>query len=113
MPREIKGLHNLMRLGGQHGARTGTGAVSPLHSGGTGGMVTDQVSITDAATSLRTTEKTLRELPVVDAARVGNIREAIAGGTYDVAPGQIADKLMQFELLFLGAGSHGGLHASA
>jgi len=76
-------------------------------------METDRLSITDAAKSLRSTEHTLSELSAVDAVRVDSIREAIAGGTYDVSPKRTAHKLVQFELLYLGARSHLELHASA
>jgi flagellar biosynthesis anti-sigma factor FlgM len=113
MASEIKGLDSIIRPNGLHGTSTSTGAVNPPGRGPLGAMGTDRVSITDAATSLRTTEKTVRQLPVVDAVRVGNIREEIAGGTYHLAPRRIAKKLMQFELLYLGAGSRVGLYASA
>ena len=39
----------------------------------------------------------MANLPVVDAKRVEQIKQAIDNGSYEVDPVKVADKLMQFE----------------
>ncbi len=58
---------------------------------------TGEVHITDSANKLASLEQTLRDLPAVDDARVAQVRNALADGTYTVHPEHIADQLMQLE----------------
>ncbi len=63
----------------------------------------DKVNITDLATKLRELTKSVADVPEVDQRRVDALRQAIAGGNYEIAPQTVADKLIAFESL-LGAG---------
>jgi negative regulator of flagellin synthesis FlgM len=55
------------------------------------------IQITDQARQLAALEHALQALPVVDDARVSEIRSAIENGSYEVAPERIADKLLSIE----------------
>lgn len=56
-----------------------------------------QVKLSNQAQQLQAIEERLRELPEVDSARVAQIKEAIADGSYKVDSAQIADKLIALE----------------
>lgn len=55
------------------------------------------VQITGTARNLANLEQTLRDMPVVDEARVAHIRSAIEQGTYSVRPQHIAEQLLSLE----------------
>ncbi len=80
------GENTLVRAGGATG---GT-------AGGVGG---DRVTLSEAATRLSDVVRTVSEQPVVDNARVEQIREAIREGRYEVNPERIGDRLIAMEKL--------------
>jgi negative regulator of flagellin synthesis FlgM len=53
------------------------------------------VQITDAARQLAALEQALKSVPVVNEAKVAEIRKAIADGTYKIEPEKIADSLLR------------------
>jgi negative regulator of flagellin synthesis FlgM len=55
------------------------------------------VQITDRARQLAALERAVAAQPIVNEARVAEIRLAIEEGGYEVAPERIADKLIQME----------------
>jgi len=55
------------------------------------------IHITDSARQLAALEQAIRSMPEVNEAKVAEIRNAIASGTYQVAPDRIADKLLRME----------------
>ncbi|MCV6605881.1 MAG: flagellar biosynthesis anti-sigma factor FlgM [Porticoccaceae bacterium] len=57
----------------------------------------DTVTVTNQAARLQELEQSLANTPVVDSARVAELREAIASGSYQPDPQRIADKLSQLE----------------
>ncbi|HDY84737.1 hypothetical protein LCGC14_0473200 [marine sediment metagenome] len=57
----------------------------------------DTVSLTDTATQLRSLQKTLADAPAVDNDRVSAIKAAIAEGTYNVEPAELANNMVNFE----------------
>jgi negative regulator of flagellin synthesis FlgM len=57
----------------------------------------DDVQITGTARQLSTLEQTIRELPVVNEARVAQLRTAVDQGTYTVNPDHVADRFLQME----------------
>jgi flagellar biosynthesis anti-sigma factor FlgM len=59
----------------------------------------DTVSLSDAAKQLETMENQISSQPVVDAQRVEDARRAVNSGNYQPQPGQISEKLMQFEAM--------------
>ena len=87
----------------------------PLHNAGEGSQVSpngnrpstatgttvtakdDQVSLTDSATRLRELENEVSQLPVVDSKRVAEVQRAIASGSLQVDPSQVAEKMLTIE----------------
>ncbi|UTW46396.1 flagellar biosynthesis anti-sigma factor FlgM [bacterium SCSIO 12696] len=66
-------------------------------SDATSAPASDTVTVTDEAARLQQLEQSLANTPVVDSARVAELREAIASGNYRPDPERIADKLSQLE----------------
>ncbi|MCB1749219.1 MAG: flagellar biosynthesis anti-sigma factor FlgM [Gammaproteobacteria bacterium] len=57
----------------------------------------DVVTLTDLASRLQRLTDSVRDLPVVDQARVAELRDQIESGRYQVEDGEIADKVAAFE----------------
>ena len=57
----------------------------------------DVVAITDSANAVQQAERALAQEPVVDSARVEQIRSAIADGSYQVDAQRVADKMIDME----------------
>ena len=55
------------------------------------------IHITDSARQLAALEQAIRNMPEVNDAKVAEIRNAIANGSYQVAPERIAEKLLRLE----------------
>jgi negative regulator of flagellin synthesis FlgM len=77
------------------GAGQRAAAASSSPAGGTN--ATDSVQITETASHLVTAEQALADVPVINQARVTQISNSLAAGTYKVSPERIANKLLQFE----------------
>ncbi len=60
---------------------------------------TDTVTLTSAASQLRSLEQQLTSLPIVDIQRVDAIKRDIANGTYDIQPTRLAEKMIQMEMV--------------
>ncbi len=57
----------------------------------------DTVSLTDTATQLQSLQQTLADAPVVDNDRVSALKAAIAEGSYNVDPTELANNMINFE----------------
>lgn len=57
----------------------------------------DTLTLTDSARSLQKIEEAVSKTPVVNAAKVASVKQAITAGTYQIDAGRVADKLLQFE----------------
>jgi negative regulator of flagellin synthesis FlgM len=57
----------------------------------------DTVTLTDSARTLQKIEETVAKAPVVDAAKVAFVKQAVQSGSYQIDPRRVADKLLQFE----------------
>jgi negative regulator of flagellin synthesis FlgM len=57
----------------------------------------DTVKLTDAAKQLSELENAVKEASSVDTQRVEALRQSIDDGAYEVNPGQVARKLLQYE----------------
>lgn len=68
----------------------GTGRQAPASPG-------DTVELTDGARLLERLEKSLADLPGVDAARVAEVKTAIENGEYEIDADAIADAMIRFE----------------
>jgi negative regulator of flagellin synthesis FlgM len=72
------------------GSRPGKGAASaPNPSGGA------RVQLSPLSSQLQAIESSMADTPVVDSARVAEIRRAIAEGRFKVNPDAVADHLLQ------------------
>ncbi len=59
----------------------------------------DQVTLTHSARSLQQLEAAVAKAPVVDAAKVAAVKQAVSSGTYKVNARSVADKLIQADRL--------------
>jgi negative regulator of flagellin synthesis FlgM len=53
--------------------------------------------LTTSARSLQKLSAAVAQAPVVDSSKVASVKQALAGGTYQIDSASIADKLLQFE----------------
>ena len=58
-------------------------------------VAVDKVDLSTVSTSLQAIEKGFAETPVVDHARVDEIKQAIASGHFKVNADKVADRLLQ------------------
>ena len=99
MPSDIKGVRGVPA--GHTELITLPGRAAPRTSAATGRAEVrgDRVSLTGAAALIQDIVHSLETVPVVDAGRVADVREAVVNGSYEVDPWQIADKLIQLEAM--------------
>lgn len=71
-------------------SRPGKGAASAAGSG-----AGDRVQLSPLSSQLQAIENSMADTPVVDSARVAEIRQAIAEGRFRVNPDVVADHLLQ------------------
>ncbi len=71
-------------------SRPGKGAANAPASGGG-----DRVQLSPLSSQLQAIESSMADTPVVDSARVAEIRQAIAEGRFKVNPDAVADHLLQ------------------
>ena len=57
----------------------------------------DTVTLTHSARTLQEVEAAVAKAPVVNAAKVSAVKQALSSGTYKVDAGRVADKLLNFE----------------
>ena len=74
-------------------SQASTGGVSTPSSAGTSSGA--RVQLSAVSSQLQTIESHMADMPVVDAARVAEIRQAIAEGRFKVNPNVVADHLLQ------------------
>ena len=75
---------------GTGSSRSGKGAASTPASGGG-----DRVQLSPLSSQLQAIESGMADTPVVDSARVADIKQAIAEGRFKVNPDAVADHLLQ------------------
>ena len=98
MPSKISGLPTSEPLAPPKGSSTGSVAAdkasdAPSASPQTG----DQVTLTTSARSLQKLSDAIARTPVVDAAKVASMKQALSSGTYTIDASSIADKMLQAE----------------
>jgi negative regulator of flagellin synthesis FlgM len=57
----------------------------------------DTLSLTNTATQLQSIQESLADAPTVDADRVSALKAAIAEGSYNVEPAELANNMINFE----------------
>ncbi len=70
------------------GAAASTAAAAPS---------ADHVTLTGSALILQKLSEAVAGAPVVDAAKVATVKQAVQSGSYQVEAGRVADKLLSFE----------------
>ncbi len=75
-------------------AQRNLGSDRPLNDAGTSA---DLLDLTGEAQTLKALEQNLAKTPEFDAARVAELKDAIAGGSYTVDTQSIAGKLLDLE----------------
>jgi negative regulator of flagellin synthesis FlgM len=60
-------------------------------------QASDTVTLTNSARSLQKIEEAIAKAPVVNAAKVAAVKQAVNAGTYQIDAGRVADKLLNFE----------------
>jgi negative regulator of flagellin synthesis FlgM len=78
-------------------ARTATQGRGDAASAGTPVSTGDVVSITQSGLLLGKLEEAVQRAPVVDSARVAELKERISAGTYEFDDRRTADRLLGFE----------------
>jgi len=96
---EINGLVNR----GPHGANSNKtekesqGSAASSSEGQSSAPASDSVSLTDTASRMSNIQQALADVPVVNADKVAELREAISNGSYQIDPEKVAEKLLSFE----------------
>jgi negative regulator of flagellin synthesis FlgM len=98
VPSKISGLPTSEPLAPPKGSSTGSVAAdktsdAPAASPQAG----DQVTFTTSARSLQKLSDAIAQTPVVDAAKVASIKQALGSGTYTIDASSIANKILQAE----------------
>lgn len=57
----------------------------------------DTVTLTDIAAKLHKLEATIVAAPIVDNARVADVKYAINNGRFEIYPNRVAEKMLRFE----------------
>jgi negative regulator of flagellin synthesis FlgM len=102
VPDKISGYKATQPLAPVKGANSATAAADKASTEASaattpGAQSADQVTLTDSARSLQKAEEAVAKTPVVDAAKVAAVKQAVNSGTYQIDAGRVADKLLQFE----------------
>ena len=101
MPSKISGLPTSEPLAPPKGSNTGSVAADKAPTDAAAASPTaqtgDQVTLTTSARSLQKLSDAIAQAPVVDAAKVASIKQAVSSGTYTIDASRIADKMLQAE----------------
>jgi negative regulator of flagellin synthesis FlgM len=100
VPSKISGLPTSEPLAPPKGSATGSVAAdktSDAPAAGQAAQTGDQVTLTTSARSLQKLSDAIAQTPVVDAAKVASIKQALSSGTYTIDASSVADKMLQAE----------------
>jgi negative regulator of flagellin synthesis FlgM len=93
----VSGNGQTAALGAGRGAQRSQDAAANGAQTETSGRDAESVQITGAARQLSSLEQAVRDLPAVNTAKVAQITNSLAQGTYTIDSQHIASKLMQME----------------
>ena len=100
MPSKISGLPTSEPLAPPKGSNTGSVAAdktSDAAAASPAAQTGDQVTLTTSARSLQKLSDAIAQTPVVDAAKVASIKQALSSGTYTIDASSVAGKMLQAE----------------
>ncbi len=63
----------------------------------------DSVNLTDTASMLKKMEASLSTVPVIDEKRVESVKQSILNGSFNIDPGRIAEKMLNYESMLKNA----------
>ena len=101
MPIEINGLPITVLKNPKEGPQVTTGhsKSGPAQEETAKPASSDTVTLTSTAARLRDLGNSLSALPVTDAQRVAEVKQAVENGTYKIDAGRVADKMIALEKL--------------
>ena len=100
MPSKISGLPTSEPLAPPKGSSTGSVAAdktADAPAASPSAQTGDQVTLTTSGRSMQKLSAAIAQTPVVDAAKVDSIKQALSSGTYTINASSIADKMLQAE----------------
>jgi negative regulator of flagellin synthesis FlgM len=102
VPNTVSGYKATEPLVPIKGSNSSNNAVADKLTGGAGTATShapspDTVTLTGSARALQKLGEAVAKTPVVNTAKVGAVKQAVASGTYQIDASRIADKLLQFE----------------
>jgi negative regulator of flagellin synthesis FlgM len=96
----INGYDNSRSIASSKGTANSTPTADKVQSDSTtapAASTADQVTLTGSARTLQKLSEAVASAPVVDTAKVAQIKEALQNGTYQINTQSVADKLLQSE----------------
>jgi negative regulator of flagellin synthesis FlgM len=101
VPSKISGYPTNEPVAPLKGSNTGSVAADKPSTDASAASTTaqtgDHVTLTTSARSLQKLSDAIAQAPVVDAAKVASIKQALTSGSYAVDSSRIADKMLQAE----------------
>jgi negative regulator of flagellin synthesis FlgM len=101
VPSKISGLPTSEPLAPPKGSNTGGVAADKTPTDSAAASATaqtgDHVTLTTSGRSLQKLSEAIAQAPVVDAAKVASIKQAVSGGSYAINASSTADKMLQAE----------------
>lgn len=101
MPSKISGLPTSEPLAPPKGSNTGSVAAdkgpADAPAASPSAQTGDQVTLTTSARSLQKLSDAIAQTPVVDAAKVASIKQALSSGSYAIDASRVADKMLLAE----------------
>jgi negative regulator of flagellin synthesis FlgM len=101
VPAKISGYSTSEPLAPPKGSSTGGVATDKAQpdaaASSTASQTGDQVTLTTSARSLQKLSAAVAQAPVVNSEKVASVKQALAGGTYQIDSSSVADKMLQFE----------------
>ena len=99
MPGKISGFTASEPIAPPKGSSTGAvvAAKSQSEQPGVASQTGDHVTLTTSARSLQKLSEAVAQAPVVNAAKVASVKQAVNGGSYRVDSRRVADKILQSE----------------
>ncbi|MDE2294470.1 MAG: flagellar biosynthesis anti-sigma factor FlgM [Gammaproteobacteria bacterium] len=100
MPNKISGYPSTqppLPVNGSGGSAAPTKGGASGAGGGVAGAAADQVTITGSARALQNVANAIAAAPVVDAAKVASIKQALQSGSYQVDARRVATQMLRFE----------------
>ena len=104
MPNPIQGVNTATPVAPAPTGQTGASGSGGAAGAPTAGPAVDSADVGSMASLLQQISAAADQVPTVDDAKIAGLQQAIANGTYQANPQEIARKLLQMEGLLSGEG---------